>query len=157
MLSECSSCLSAYALENLKKIHEKYKVSGKDELEKLKAELLSVIEHERGFNIMSCTGAPDGTAYVCSSFENIFLITLDNCYTLMSDGQIFDGELSIEIKKWIEEDHVLFFDAFYIVHDKTDHYFCYYGNEENFFVSKKVEETKRTFSDMNDIWLTEDW
>lgn len=157
MLSECISCLSAYALENLKNIHEKYKASGKDELEELKAELFSVIEHERDFNMMFCTGAPDGTAYVCSSYENIFLITLDNCYMLMSDGRIFDGELNIEIKKWIEEDHVLFFDTFYIVRNETVHYFCYYGNEENFFVSKKVEETKRTFSDMNDIWLTEDW
>lgn len=157
MLSEYNRCFSAYALENLKNIHEKYKTSGKDELEELKAKLLSVIEHEKDFEMMFCTGAPDGTAYVCNSCENIFLVTLDNCYMLMSDGRIFDGELSIEIKKWIEEDHVLFFDAINIVHNKTEHYFCYYGSEENFFVGIIGEKKKRTFIDMSDIWSMENW
>lgn len=159
-LPEWGGSLSEYTWEKLKNIHAKYKAFGKDCLEELKIELVSVIsaiEYESYFNgMLFLTGAPDGTAYLCNIWTDIFLITLDNCYRLMSYTPISDGEMDIYNVKWIEEDHVLFFDAVYIVHDTASHHVCYYGNEEDFFISKKGETKGLIFPDISDIFSTEE-
>ena len=102
-------------------------------LKVLKMELLAVLEQEKNLGVMDRASSPSGNNHVIVVDSQCIIINLQGIHLIRDDLLFCEGELAMLNFQWIEEDNLVLFDLYWIVHDDTERIVCHYA-EPDFFV-----------------------
>lgn len=102
-------------------------------LKVLKFELLAVLEQEKNLGVMERVSSPSGNNHIVVVNSLCIIINLQGLHVVREDLLFCEGELAMRNFQWIEEDNLVLFDLYWIVHDNTERLVCHYV-EPDFFV-----------------------
>lgn len=104
----------------------------KDTIEKLKLDLLSVLQQEMSIGLYKWEVSPSGNNHIVVKANLCLLINIWGANVLFENWLFYEGELSIKYFQWIEEDNLVVFDIHYLVHNEWQKCICHFANS-NFF------------------------
>lgn len=100
----------------------------------LNERLRSILQHEKSQSIFfEWKTSPSGTNHLIISSPFIVLVNIYGFLPLMSSALFLDGDLDIRNIHWMEQDHLVSFDAYHIVHDCLQRGICHYSNDDDSF------------------------
>lgn len=140
-------CLEEDAVSRLGEIFETAnQTRDEDKLRALQSELKWILRTGKKIKWMS---APSGTVHIGVVDEYCLLVDVYGVKVLFTDYRFLDGEQDVLNFHWMEEDHLVVFDALYIVRNLVDKCICHY-TQEDFFVY--LSPVRKLPFEQNDSW-----
>ena len=127
---------------------------------RLKESFLSIVEFEKRRNNMPKSVSPSGLNFVFLVFERYEYILLNpyGAVRLCGDALIYEGEAEALNFVWMEEDNLLLFDFYYIVHSEIRKHICHFTRDDTAFsystVLRKINQGA-FWTERKIIWETE--
>ena len=127
-------------------------------IKELKLELLGVLQQEMSIGLNKWEISPSGNNYIVVTKSLCLLFNVWGVNVLFENGLFFEGELSVKNFQWFEEDNLIVFDVYYIVHNEWQKCICHFTSSGFFTyftpVSKgtRIEPFFKDTSIENDIF-----
>ncbi len=109
------------------------KVIAQEEKERLKLELVSILRQETSDRMTIWEVSPSGENHIVFIDHICFFINIYGAMPILSSWLFFEGELDIKNIHWMEDDRLVLFDVYYIVHGKVEKCICHYSNNSDAF------------------------
>lgn len=100
----------------------------------LNLRLLEILQKDRHRNQRMINTSPNGKNHVVVSLGACMLINIFGVVLIFDSPLYFEGDISIQNIRWIENDHLLLLDAYNIPNGETETYICHYSNDDHAFV-----------------------
>lgn len=125
---------------------------------RLKQTYLSIVEQEQTRRNTPIANSPDGMNFIYRLMDPgcYLLLTPYGIIPLVKNFLISEGELGLDNIKWMEEDHLLTYDLFYIVHNQRQIGVCHYSHDGNAFAYLTTEKRDPLYPfcwDNSSSWL----
>jgi len=108
----------------------------KETLLSLKNNLMYILLDEESTrqSVLLWESSPSGDNHIIVSYHSCFFINIYGILVFYPSDYFLEGEMSIEHFHWIEEDNLVIFKKYYIVHNEEQEVIIHYSNDINAFV-----------------------